>query len=60
MTLQDVVDAVDRARLLLKSDKEKQIWEGFIAGYVVFHFLSSRYRLLELTGNEYINPNVLR
>ena len=56
--LQEVVTAVERARVLLKGDKEKETWEKFIAGYVAYHFYSSRYRLVELTGTEYINTDV--
>ena len=56
--LDEVVTAVERARVLLKGEKEKQVWERFIAGYVAYHFHSARYRLVELTGTDYINPDV--
>lgn len=52
--LQEVVASVDRARVLLKGQMEKDTWERFIAGYVAFHFYSPRYRLIELTGTEYV------
>ncbi|KAF7798826.1 hypothetical protein EIP86_010052 [Pleurotus ostreatoroseus] len=51
--LQEVTTSVERARVLLKGEKEKEVWEKFIAGYVVYHFYSPRYKLVELTGTEY-------
>ncbi|KAJ3559858.1 hypothetical protein NM688_g80 [Phlebia brevispora] len=50
--LQEVVESVNRARVLLQGEKEKEAWEQFIAGYVAFHFHSPRYRLVELTGSQ--------
>lgn len=47
--LDDVVAAVARARMILQGQKEKEIWEQFLAGYVAFHFLSPRYKLASLT-----------
>lgn len=52
--LNEVVSAVERARLILQGEQEKRTWEQFLAGYVAFHFLSPRYRLAELTGTEYL------
>lgn len=51
--LQEVTSSVNRARVLLQGDKEKETWERFIAGYVAFHFYSPRYQLIELTGSQY-------
>ena len=56
--LQEVVDSVNRARVLLTGEKEKAAWERFITGYTAFHFYSPRYKLIELTGTEYTNPNL--
>jgi hypothetical protein len=47
--LDDVINAVARARLILQGEKEKETWERFLAGYVAFHFLSPRYKLETLT-----------
>ncbi|PSR80103.1 hypothetical protein PHLCEN_2v6804 [Hermanssonia centrifuga] len=52
--LDEVVVSVNRARVLLKGEKERQTWEQFLAGYVAFHFFSPRYRLLDLTGSQYV------
>ncbi len=52
--LDEAVSSVERARVILQGEKEKETWERFIAGYVAFHFLSPRYRLKELTGSEYV------
>jgi hypothetical protein len=49
--LDDVINAVARARLILQGEKEKETWERFLAGYVAFHFLSPRYKLEALTGS---------
>lgn len=51
--LEEVVGSVNRARVLLRGEKEKEAWERFITGYVAFHFYSPRYQLIELTGSEY-------
>ena len=51
--LQEVITSVNRARTLLRGEKEKETWEKFIAGYVAFHFYSPRYKLIELTGSEF-------
>ena len=50
----DVVAAVNRARVILQGEKERETWESFIRGYAHFHFASGRYRLFDLTGSEYI------
>lgn len=55
--LEEVVTSVERARVLLKGKTEQKAWEEFLAGYVAFHFYSPRYRLVDLTGAEYINPD---
>ena len=57
--LEEVVASVERARVLLKGAKEKETWERFITGYVAFHFYSPRYRLIDLTGSEYINADLI-
>ena len=55
--VQQIANSVNRARSLLRGEKEKQCWERFIAGYAAFHFSSSRYRLTELTGSQYLAVN---
>ena len=50
--LDEVVSAVERARTILQGDKERETWERFLAGYVAFHFLSPRYKLMELISHE--------
>lgn len=49
----DVVDAVERARAIVQTDLEKETLERFFVGYVVFHFISQRYHLYDLTGSDY-------
>lgn len=46
--LEEVIGAVQRARAILQGEREKEIWERFLAGYVAFHFLSPRYKLAQL------------
>ncbi|GJE84887.1 terpene cyclase [Phanerochaete sordida] len=46
-TMEDAVDAVNRARKILRGD-ERQAWESFMEGYVMFHFLTPRYKLEKL------------
>lgn len=48
--LDEAVNAVVRARMILKGGKEKETWERFLAGYVAFHFTSPRYQLATLTA----------
>lgn len=50
--LNETVNAVARARLILQGEKERAIWERFLQGYVAFHFLSPRYKLAALTGRQ--------
>ncbi|GJE84889.1 terpene cyclase [Phanerochaete sordida] len=50
-TLDDAVDAVNRARKILRGD-ERQAWESFMEGYVMFHFLTPRYKLEKLFCSE--------
>ncbi|GJE97304.1 terpenoid synthase-like protein [Phanerochaete sordida] len=47
-TLNDTVDAVNRGRRILQDGPERSAWEGFLEGYVVFHFMSPRYKLKQL------------
>ena len=49
--LEEVINAVTRAREILQGEKEKETWERFLSGYVAFHFLSPRYKLETLTGS---------
>lgn len=48
--IDEVVGAVERARTILRGEKERQTWESFLAGYVAFHFVSPRYKLAQLTA----------
>ncbi|KAI0343535.1 terpenoid synthase [Trametopsis cervina] len=48
--VQEVVASVDRAREILKGEKEKETWERFLAAYVAYHYMSPRYRLAELVA----------
>ena len=52
--LDELVASVHRARSILRSQKAKDTWEEFIEGYVAFHFLTSRYKLEELLGPEFV------
>ena len=52
--MNDVIDAVHRARAIVQTDVQKEALEHFLVGYVVFYFTSQRYRLYELTGSEYV------
>lgn len=53
--LSDVGDeaatACDKVRAILQG-RERDAWESFVAGYIVFHRYSPRYRLHELFGDE--------
>ena len=53
-----IADAVNRTRDVLKGEKEKEYWERFISGYAAFHYFSVRYRLVELTGSKYEGSDV--
>ena len=44
----ELVEAVDRTRILLRGDREREAWERFMSGFAAFHYFSSRYRLTEL------------
>ncbi|EKM53563.1 uncharacterized protein PHACADRAFT_211240 [Phanerochaete carnosa HHB-10118-sp] len=46
-TLEGAVDAVNRGREILQGEKERQAWESHVVVYVVFHFMTPRYRLEE-------------
>ena len=48
----EMVDAIAKARLILAGDRERGAWEGFMAGYIAYHRLSSRYRLHEVFGSD--------
>lgn len=50
-TLDEVVDAVIRAREVLHGEQERGAWESFLEGYVVFHFYCPRYKLMQLFRN---------
>ncbi|KAF7798949.1 hypothetical protein EIP86_010177 [Pleurotus ostreatoroseus] len=52
--MNDVIDAVHRARAIVQTNVQKEALEHFLVGYVVFYFTSQRYRLYELTGSEYV------
>lgn len=52
--LDELVASVHRARVILQTQKAKDTWEEFIEGYVAFHFLTSRYRLEELLGPDFL------
>ena len=41
-----------RARAVLEGEKEKETLERFVTGWVVYHFHSPRYRLMELVESE--------
>ena len=44
----ELVESIERARSILKGDKEKEAWERLLAGYVAYHYTTPRYRLAEL------------
>lgn len=50
----DTVAAVERIRTILQEGEERAVLERWMAGYVLFHFLSPRYKLMELTGTQYL------
>ncbi|KAI0689741.1 isoprenoid synthase domain-containing protein [Cytidiella melzeri] len=50
----EVVEAVDRARSVLVGEEEKKVWESFLMGYAAFHYMSPRYKLTELLDGERI------
>jgi hypothetical protein len=58
VVIKDVVDEVtvliDEVRSILKGQKEKETWEMYVKAYVAWHYLSSRYKLKELLGSEYV------
>ena len=56
----EVVASVRRIRALLKGKREKDTWEEFIKGYVAFHVYTPRYRILDLIGEEHVNPAMIR
>lgn len=43
----EVIDSMGRCEILLPA-KELQAWEGFLSGYLTFHYLAPRYRLDEI------------
>ncbi|PSS05543.1 hypothetical protein PHLCEN_2v3745 [Hermanssonia centrifuga] len=44
----EILAAIKRARCVLKGEKERRIWNDFLAGYVLYHFIAPRYLLREL------------
>ncbi|KAH9846555.1 Trichodiene synthase-domain-containing protein [Lenzites betulinus] len=47
----EAVIACDRVRAILQGEKERQVWESFLAGYVAWHRFTPRYRLDEVFGS---------
>jgi hypothetical protein len=50
--VREVIESIDRARSILKGEKEKEVWEKFLAGYVAYHWMTPRYKLQELLSPE--------
>ena len=48
----EIVQSIERARSILKGEKEKEAWERLLSGYVAYHYTTPRYRLAELLGEE--------
>ncbi|KAI0692160.1 hypothetical protein BC835DRAFT_1416737 [Cytidiella melzeri] len=48
----EVIASIERARSILKGEKEKETWERFLAGYASYHWMTPRYKLEELLGSE--------
>lgn len=48
----DMIEGVEKARLVLVGNREKGAWENFMAGYITYHRLSPRYRLDEVFGGD--------
>jgi hypothetical protein len=56
VVVKDVADEIELliadTRSILKGEKEKQTWEIFMKGYIAFHYITPRYKLLELLDGE--------
>ncbi|KAI0090570.1 isoprenoid synthase domain-containing protein [Irpex rosettiformis] len=48
----ELVESIERARSILKGEKEKEAWERLLAGYVAYHYTTPRYKLVELLEGE--------
>ena len=48
----ELVESIERARSILKGEKEKEAWERLLAGYVAYHYTTPRYRLAELLDGQ--------
>jgi hypothetical protein len=46
-----VIASIERARTILKGDKEKEAWERLLEGYVAYHYMTPRYKLEELLSD---------
>jgi hypothetical protein len=59
VVLNDVVDEVrviiDDVASMLKGNKERETWDMLVKGYVAWHYLSPRYKLQDLLGNESVH-----
>ncbi|KAI0689740.1 isoprenoid synthase domain-containing protein [Cytidiella melzeri] len=50
----EVVEAVDKARAMLVGEREKKTFEMFLKSYAAFHYMTPRYKLAELLDGERI------
>ncbi len=48
----EIVESIERARSILKGEKEREAWESLLSGYVAYHYSTRRYRLAELLDGE--------
>ena len=50
--VEDCVAAMVKARYKLQGDKERDVFEHFIAGSIQFHLICPRYKLKDLLGSQ--------